>query len=736
MIKNLRLLLALLVAISAQWAHAQFTINEVRINNVNSDGVGSYIEIKGVPGSVTPSDTKLFAFGGKMDRAGRASTRMNSELANITIPDDGIYTVFFSSDGDDIDYPAATANNPGAFDAGLTNHSFSVFNNVTIALVRGNSMFFADDTDMDDDGIMENPFWTSVYDAVSIIKEDNVSIQSKIDNGDALNSIQVFDYSSEFGGGSVFGVNGSRIYSHAYRDPVTNAWIGKGNNNGFLSDIDSPGKENTIEVDVDRTISGAISAHNILVSSGTTLTVDPGATLTASGKIENDGSLIIEAGGSLVETSNEFSGNAITIKRTTQHAADALRHSMVGSPISGFNLETLGADSYYSYNEGNDTWSAETTNPVMTPGQGYSVVGKTDLVFSGTPNSGTIDVSATASSFKLLANPYPCAISIESFYTDNSAALDQEAIWIWNDGGSEGGQRSNSDYLVVNNLGAAQAGGTGAKASSSFADGYIGAMQGFFVLTSSAGTTVSFNNDMKGIGNNTDDSFFRKTSESVDIQKFTLRLKSENAFSETLFGFANDATLGVDKKYDAKKFVGNSDVQLAALINDDAYVITGNPLLTGEDLLVDLTFSIEEEGTYFLELDNITNMPEDYNAFVVDNENGERSLLTSGNAYSFSSAKVSESKRFSLLLSPADVLSNSNLSGKLGINVSGSNQELVIKAEIERASVAIYDILGRVIFFEENADFRNHQYVINQFDAMNTPYILKVNDEVLKFIIR
>lgn len=719
MIKKLLVLIAIVALPGFQATYGQLKISEIRVRSNDTSTNTDFIEIQGTPGATVPSGTRIIAFskGGDTD-SGVLTGRVQS-IAGLTIPDDGYLSICRSD---------AVITDIDLVDSGINWQSFQ---NLTFLLVE-NASFIASGTDLDadDDGTIDNVVWESILDGVALTAHDNATLDP---------ATRAWDYSQDPALGSgltnITGANGSSTWHHIQRDPLTDAWQ-VGDSIGSYADLiyDSHSAPNSLIANdgESKTVDVDLTVYNVIIKGGGSLTVAPGATLTVLNKVINNGVISVQSGGSLLETSGVFEGNgSFTFERKTQHAADALRHSLVGSPVTGFNIETLSAAAYYSYNEGDALWEELASNPVMSAGQAYSVVGKTNLLFEGTPNSGTIDVTSTASAYKLLANPYPCAIDISAFFAANSSELEEQTIWLWNDGGSDGGQRGQSDYLTVNSLGEAQSGSTGTKSSSSFIDGSLGAMQGFFVSTSASGTSLTFNNDMKQVGNNTDEGFFRSAQQ--EVQSLKLTLSNENSFSETLLAFTPSASHAFDNGLDATKVKGNSKISLSALIEGEPYVILANPILQGSDELIVVEFEVADAGNYNFALSDLEHIPEGYHAILSDSETNHEIDLMNG-VYSFYSEAVTASRRFTLRLTESEIVTASKDLLRDDFLVYKSDFGLNIKAPFEYAPVAIYDMSGAVLMRHDQVNFADGKAHLIIGLKPNHVYVIKVGNLSTKYI--
>ncbi|MEM6643861.1 MAG: hypothetical protein AAF616_12850 [Bacteroidota bacterium] len=713
-----KLYLLLSMAVLQFTAYSQLEISEVRVHSNSNSNDADYIELKGVPGSSIPANYRVISIGESPSNPGEVRARVQN-IAGEVIPADGFYTIGFSA-----------SINP---DLQTSEANFNGFHSMAILLIEASSFIFSSDNiDEDDDGVVDNILWENLIDGIQLAEKTNAELQDEIAGSGSRSA--PWDYSTELGIPALYGqVGGNKTIFHAYKDPISGLW--KEGWNGDVADagnvFESFSMANHSFISSSVALSSDAQVTNLTVESDGILTISSDISLSVGGDITNDGSITFESGSSLVETGASYSGNAIIFKRTSQHSMDALRHNLVGSPVAGFSLESLNAADYFTYEEASNTWLRETGNPTMTPGQGYSVVGKTDLEFSGTPNSGMVSVSATASAFKMLANPYPCAVNIDQFFSENNAALSSETLWLWNDGGSEGGERPVSDYITINSLGEVQSGGTGSKSSSNFISGSIGSSQGFFVQTSASGTAINFTDAMKQVGNNTDDAFFRNANS--EISKVKLSLKNDHHFSEVLLGFLEEASSGLDKRYDAEKFKGTTSIQLGIVNDDMILAIAGYSPLDGDKRSIDLEFTVETDGVYSFELD-AKNLSAEYQILIHDKQqNVYKSFVD--NKFEFFSSAGTFADRFSLIISPNQVLGfPSALTEKVQFSIS--NNFLTIKTDLSVKNVNIYDLQGRMVLINEGLDFSGNTATVKGDFKKGVTYVIKLDDQYAsKFMI-
>ncbi|WP_159022043.1 T9SS type A sorting domain-containing protein [Formosa sp. L2A11] len=349
------------------------------------------------------------------------------------------------------------------------------------------------------------------------------------------------------------------------------------------------------------------------------------------------GTFTLENNASLVQINDEdgnINSGDITMKRLADdlHTYDYVYWS---SPVSDFNISNIPNSRMYKWDptDGNANGSSgnwiSVTSETMVAGKGYiaRVPSASDFTtsFVGTPNNADISIAVQKSTgtevsddeknFNLIGNPYPSALSADSFLEANTNIEGSVSLWMHGivlskDNASDfyedfGINYSEDDYLVYNGIGSVPSGVD--------FDGNIASGQGFFVKVDSDATdlNVDFTNDMRydASENDYDNSdFFRTTSESdtasSEKQLIWLNLINEkNESKSTLVGYANGATLKKDRLYDA--YINTDDFQIYSLISDDKMVIQGRPLPFLNSDMVPLGIDVPDNGTYKIGIDNL-----------------------------------------------------------------------------------------------------------------------------------
>lgn len=446
-------------------------------------------------------------------------------------------------------------------------------------------------------------------------------------------------------------------------------------------------------------ISGDVVLNNLKLDAD--LAVNSGS-LTINGDMNGSANLVVESGASLLTTDGNTVNN-VTIKRNTRYTGG--KYSFVGSPVEASGSITgsdLGSTTYY-YDEseaysvqGGDRWKGANTVS-LNPGTGYAQAFQKELVFNGAPNDGDVVVtgltytSGTAGEqgWNLLSNPYPAAIDVTEFLTENSTVI-ENAVYLWDDGGSQSGTSSNSDYLSVNALGT-----VGGPNSGSF-NGYIGSAQGFFVKLKAEGTAdVTFTEDMRETGSNADLNFFRQTEAKTTSIRLSLTSKDGNLYNELLIGYNHDATTRVDALYDAPKLISNESLQFYSFIEDNKYAIQGLPNQDG--VQTELGFDLGASSEISFSVEEMIGLEDGMSFFLTDKLTGEIYDLNEMSGFTFQSQIGTNQNRFALSYRSVSVLSTEALD--LIPTYSHFNNVLTIDfgQELIVEGFVIYDISGSII---------------------------------------
>ncbi|MEQ8471120.1 MAG: YHYH protein [Marinoscillum sp.] len=519
--------------------------------------------------------------------------------------------------------------------------------------------------------------------------------------------------------------DGSCLYSSA-----TVIWSGSSWDNGSPTEADAV----VIQGDYTFSTNGSFECLDLTVENGATITVDGENTLEVNGDIDvQSGNIVIASGSSLITyESATITGDAFTIKRNTRYADG--KYSFVGSPVNQ-SSDLTGADlgrTVYKYNEttgfgnaGLNRWENASTD-VLVPGKGYAQAFQKEIIFEGVPNDGTITFTGTFTDltnsnpegWNLVANPYAAAINVADFLDENDNITG--AVYIWDDNNSASVRGSNDDYIIANGIAATQNSQAG---NDDRYNQHLGSAQGFFVkLSGDSDLDITFTEDMRVTGENSDDNFFR--TDAANIPYIRLNLTNDDGlFRQTVVGWVEDAdNEKINRLYDAPVFNEDVDFSVYSIKAENKLAIQG---VSPDFETIPIGVNIGEAGTYHIELNT-----DEYHSgqiYLYDKQVNEYIDLSNG-FYTFSASSGQVTSRFSIHKART-VLSTSN-NGSL---VYTDGKTLYIKKpEVENTAYRLYDLSGLLVMpLNFNGSDR-----IDLSHLKNGVYIVSNGESVTKILLK
>lgn len=529
---------------------------------------------------------------------------------------------------------------------------------------------------------------------------------------------------------------------------------------------------------------GVLQACECTVSENITLTIPEGATLELQNGliVEEDGTLLILDSGSLVQVTNvdNATANNNTGKITMERKAKPMfryDYTYWSSPMhedgdgvaqnGEFTLQNLSPitlfDKYFKWNHVAQSWQAiPYGNEAMVTGRGYIVrapqnfeveaptatYGIHTANFIGKPNNGIVRhaVSGGTDKWNLIGNPYPSAIDADLFLDFNTDSLGNDVLdgtlyfWTHNTGivpttsGSQVYTYNAGDYAAWNGSGSVatsalpEGSGDGA-VNATEPSGYIAAGQSFFVKGTANGEAI-FNNSMRVAGEN--NQFFRPAQpepiNNWDISgkhRVWLNMKGQTkGFSQLLVGYIENATNGLDRRYDGESFGGNQ-VTFYSLEENKKLAIQGRALPFNNQDQVPLGYKSTLNGTLAISIDHYDGLFEGQNIYLEDKLlNVVHDLKAS--AYNFTSVTGTFNDRFVLRYLPASELNNPDYGNITnGVIVYQENGKIIIKSQLEDLNqITVFDLLGRIVFDQHN--IRQREFGIQNVVMNEQPLILKI----------
>lgn len=521
---------------------------------------------------------------------------------------------------------------------------------------------------------------------------------------------------------------------------------------------------------------GNIDACSLTINSGTltigsqyfvtiqnNLTVNAGATLD----VLHEGSLVM-----INDSGTVTNSGTINVHKTTT-PFELYDYTYWSTPIISTSIATTfpawGTDYAFEfftanfidinndgYDDNSDDWKSVTT---MTPGKGYIIRGpitgsfsRTEsVVFTGKVNNGVVttdiilspDATDSEDDFNLVGNPYPSAISANSFINTNFPNI-SGTLYFWTHKAdiSASGVYSQGDYAMYNLTGGVATGSTTGTASDSGSAtplGYIASCEGFFVEADAPGLLI-FNNAMRVSAPTTANTQFFKTASNIEKTKNSDRvwLNLENAdgmFSQQLVGYFDNTTLGYDKGYDGLVNDAGNYVSFYSFINEDAYRIQGRAAFNEKDQ-VRLGYFSAVAGTFNINIDSKEGVfnQSDTGIYLEDKLLNAIHDLKQG-PYSFTTEKGTFNDRFVLrYTNKAETGKSFNIQENV-VLVSNKNRQIEINSSVETINkVQMYDLSGRLIYQKRNVNtyelaisnlVENHQILLVKIVLQNGQTVTK-----------
>lgn len=474
-----------------------------------------------------------------------------------------------------------------------------------------------------------------------------------------------------------------------------------------------------IDGNYDTSTDGNFKTCNCTVSAGNSLIVNSGGTVTVKDNITNNGAITVNSGGSVVQVSPSGvnTGTDYTVERASTSQSSYHVFTYWSTPIITATFAAVAPSThlYYSFNASSQDWTLGNATTVMNPGIGYALEGPDSGTYPGIQtasftgaafNTGNISVGLMYNSdgdadtdWNLIGNPYPSAISADTFLADNAATLGG-TVYFWTHNTIEDGTVNNTedDYAMYNGTG-----GTKAITGGVEPDGNIASAQGFFAQALSA-STVKFTNSMRIASNNT--SFFRseKKVKNIARDRIWLNLTTTKSFSQILIGFLEEASDNVDRKYDGIRFLGKTSLNFYSILNDAHYGIQGKSNLKEEET-IPLGVSSDVSGNFKISIDKVEGNLESSYVYLEDTYLNVKHNLKKAD-YTFTTLEAGNfNDRFNLIIkSEAAVLRVENNIVSKDILIKNTNNSLVIETlnNVVIKKVLVFNLLGKELFVKEN----------------------------------
>ncbi|GEP50238.1 hypothetical protein FNO01nite_09100 [Flavobacterium noncentrifugens] len=495
------------------------------------------------------------------------------------------------------------------------------------------------------------------------------------------------------------------------------------------------------------------NACELEVKDGATLIIQPNASLTVNGIVMNNGTFTIESTGSLVQikedTKNaDLGAGTFTMKRdvTQLKPFDFVYYS---SPVEDQLLHDVSPstrfDKFYKFNTSSNAWQVITDGlETMVEAKGYIARAGTvitapnstfNAAFVGRPHNGKVTipmVRSGANDMNLVGNPYPSAIDANLFLSESSSnnANISPIIYLWSHAtpiAASGNlyAYSSSDYIAYNKVGGVMTNPTGVPFQ-----GKIAAGQAFFVKAVNPVNAV-FTNTMRLTNNNAQ--FYKNASTIQDSNnRIWLDLTNEQgAFKQTLIGFSEGATNGIDRAYDGIGINGNSFVNFYSIVDSNKLVIQGRALPFDANQAVPLGYSTTVAGTFKISLHQFDGLFQNQNVYLLDKlTNTVQDIKTNG--YTFNTEVGTFDNRFELKFTNAALGTKNAAMADQSAVVFAENHTISIQSTESINSVAVYDLTGKLLYTKNGIE--SDSFSTDAINASNQVLMVQItfsNDATL-----
>jgi hypothetical protein len=548
------------------------------------------------------------------------------------------------------------------------------------------------------------------------------------------------------------------VYSFTYVDCTvshTTTWTSGAWNNGPPTILSKAIIDDTYSTSTD----GEFITCECEVNSSNTLTVDNDTYLSVAGKITNNGSIVIESQGNLVQYADAITNDGAGTYQVNKSASGAMDYDYIywSSPVSDADLTSVFASNpqdyiwefvtgnfldIYSgtsypqttgttgdgYDDNGDDWRNMNDSSfngdgstLMNPTQGYIVLvegseipldftnmemnpGQNVEFTGGVFNNGTYNFTSSQDG-TTDQDEYNPNLNFTGNPYPSAISAERfllanphvETLYFWTHQTAVAPNPGPNAYDFDNSDYASYTltGGVASSNGGVIPTGNIASCQGFMASITEGSTDDIVYTNLMRLSVN-NDNFYRLDGEGQD--KIWLNLTNDvDLFRQVLVAFLPSTTEGVDNQYDGLRLYDNTITDFYTLINNNHYSINAMPTFENSQI-IPLGIQIQTSGTFAIDIDHTSGIFIDGQAIYLEDtyENIIHDFATG--TYTFYSETGSFNDRFILRFTDDALSITNNELSNLQLYPNPSNGLFYIKnAGQENIEISVYDITGKLV---------------------------------------
>lgn len=469
-------------------------------------------------------------------------------------------------------------------------------------------------------------------------------------------------------------------------------------------------------------------ANNVTITTGNSLAINKGSSLTVGGDLVTDTS--VNTSVVMRCDADEFSSlivdgistGDIRFRRYVNEHQVSGGNDLISPPVAIASFNDFYTDNLSYFVEDTDSDAVlfgpfdnsalvnayinfeSTSVTALVQGKGYrmgtngTLAETSALNFHGPVETGPINMALTnpdgGSPWNLIGNPYTSYISFKDFF---DAVVDFDGTHVGTN------NQLDPDFTAVYGYDADNTDSTGSVwtiwdfNNTNYATDKITPGQGFFVRSKTGGGTVAFTPNMRTIGGA--DDFILGRSSNSNVAKIGLLLSdANNVFTTNLF-FRDHNTVGLEPGFDTGAYNQEALGIFTHLVAQNNGVLMANQSLPFEGLnnmQIPLVVKSGQGVQISFSLGDITELPDTVSVYLDDNVANTSTLLNDSDYTITPNVTLDGAGRFYLRLANSQLSTAQNELADL--TVFTSNTSIVVKGNLtETTTMNLFDVQGRLV---------------------------------------